>query len=146
MPVHTVTPLFSLLYYGKKAKSSCVLFNFYSFVIYNKKTIPYNRRKKQGATAMYIPEQDLNYIKNKHHQLDKPYYGNKHYGGTRYICNPDIFDPATGIDPELTPDGIIANDLKYKHLSHKIRKARALEFVLENTRISCDPRDRFPAI
>ena len=95
---------------------------------------------------MYISRRDLDYIRNKHHNLEKPYFGNKHAGGTRFVCNPEIFDPSTGIDPELMVEGLKKNDLKYEKLSHKIRKARAFEYVLENTRIACDSRDRFPAI
>jgi galactose mutarotase-like enzyme len=48
--------------------------------------------------------------------------------------------------PDDIIDGILKNDEIYKDLAHPIRKARALEYVLKNTRISCDTRDIFPAI
>ncbi len=90
---------------------------------------------------MYIPECDLEYIKNKFHDTKKPYDS-----FNRFICHPEIFDPATGLAPELMHNGIIENDKQYENRSHRIRKARALEFVLNNTRIACDKRDKFPAI
>ena len=48
--------------------------------------------------------------------------------------------------PEDIIEGITENDAIYANLSHPVRKARALEYVLKNTRISCDERDIFPAI
>ena len=45
-----------------------------------------------------------------------------------------------------SPTIFLENDTLYKELPHPIRKARALEYVLKNTRISCDERDIFPAI
>lgn len=90
---------------------------------------------------MYIKECDLEYVKNKFHDTNKPYDN-----FNRYICNTKIYDPNTGLDPELMHDGIVENDKYYLNRSHPIRKARALEFVLTNTRIACDRRDRFPAI
>ncbi len=48
--------------------------------------------------------------------------------------------------PEDIIEGIVENDAIYAELSHPVRKARALEYVLKNTRISCDERDIFPSI
>ena len=48
--------------------------------------------------------------------------------------------------PEDIIEGITENDAIYAEFSHPVRKARALEYVLKNTRISCDGRDIFPAI
>ena len=48
--------------------------------------------------------------------------------------------------PEDIIEGITENDAIYAELSHPVRKARALEYVLKNTRIFCGGRDIFPAI
>ncbi len=50
------------------------------------------------------------------------------------------------MDAEEILKGIYTNDEQYKNCPHSIRKARALEYVLDNTRILCDSRDIFPAI
>lgn len=89
----------------------------------------------------YIKERDYDYIKNKYHDTTKPFDTFQ-----RFICHEEIFDESTGLSPKEIIDGIWENDKKYAKLSHPVRKAQALKFVLENTRISCDERDRFPAI
>ena len=81
----------------------------------------------------YINDRNYEYIKNK-------------YPPKRFKRNDGIFDPDSGMEPDDILSGIMENDTLYKELPHPIRKARALEYVLKNTRISCDERDIFPAI
>lgn len=81
----------------------------------------------------YIKDCDYEYIKNK-------------YPTKRFSRQDTAFSPDSGTAPEDILAGIMENDENYAEFSHPVRKARALEYVLKNTRISCDERDRFPAI
>ena len=89
----------------------------------------------------YIKSQDYEYIKSKHHDASKPWNGMG-----RFVRRDELFDPATGMDPDSLREGFLAQDETLKHLPHPIRKAKALEFIMANTRISCDPRDRYPSV
>ena len=89
----------------------------------------------------YIKNCDYDYIKNKYHDTNKPYDSFR-----RFIRHDEIFAEDTGMEYFAMKDAFIANDEKIENLPHPIRKATAFAFVLENTRISCDRRDRFPAI
>ncbi len=89
----------------------------------------------------YIKDIDYQYISNKYHDTTKPFNSFR-----RFIRNDDVFDKSTGMEPELIKENIIKNDKKIKSLPHTIRKAKAFEYILENTRISCDNRDIFPNI
>lgn len=81
----------------------------------------------------YIKSGDYDYIMSKYPRI-------------RFGRQDDIFSPDSGMAPEAVLEGIWENDKMYESLPHPIRKARALEYVLKNTRISCDERDIFPAI
>lgn len=89
----------------------------------------------------YIKQTDYDYIINKHHDASKPWNGMG-----RFVRRDEIFDPSTGMDADMLREGFLAQDETLKHLPHPIRKARALEFIMKNTRISCDPRDRYPSV
>ncbi len=89
----------------------------------------------------YIRQVDFEYIINKYHDTSKPFDGY-----ARFIRRDELFTPETGSAPDDIISGILKNDKSYQSLPHCIRKARALEYVLKNTRISCDKRDIFPAI
>ena len=89
----------------------------------------------------YIRQCDFEYIINKYHDASKPFDGH-----ARFIRRDMLFTPEAGMAPEDILAGIWENDILYQDLPHSIRKARALEYVLKNTRISCDSRDIFPAI
>ena len=89
----------------------------------------------------YIRQVDFEYIINKYHDSSKPFDGH-----SRFIRRDGLFLPETGMSPEDILSGIWENDKQYEALPHPVRKARALEYVLKNTRISCDERDIFPAI
>ena len=81
----------------------------------------------------YINQQDYEYIKNK-------------YPSTRFSRKDEVFSCESGMAPDDIICGIMKNDESYAELSHPVRKARAIEYVLKNTRISCDERDIFPII
>ena len=89
----------------------------------------------------YIKSQDYEYIKNKYHDTKNPFDP-----FNRFIRHDEIFSAYTGMAPEDILSGISENDKLFENMPHPIRKARALEYVLRNTRISCDERDIFPAI
>lgn len=89
----------------------------------------------------YIKHADYEYITNKYHDTSKPFDP-----FNRFIRHDEIFSPHTGMEPESIISGIWENDALYSEFPHSVRKARAFEYVLKNTRISCDPRDIFPAI
>ena len=95
---------------------------------------------REGKTMEYIKTSDYEYIMNKYHLQSEPYDR-----FSRYIRNDSIFDESTGMNGEEIKKGILKLDEGSK-ATHHIRKARAVRYVLENTRISCDRRDRFPAI
>ena len=99
----------------------------------------------------YIRPEDLDYIMNKYHSQEKlnESFDSVHRGAhifDRFIRRDEIFSPDTGMHGDDIYKGIREQDDDLKSAPHPIRKARALEFVLKNTRISCDPRDIFPAI
>ncbi len=89
----------------------------------------------------YIKDRDYQYIINKYHDTSKPYNS-----FSRFVRHDEIFDEGTGKSVDQIKAEFLANDEKIAHLSHHIRKATAFAHILNNTRISCDPRDRFPAI
>ena len=89
----------------------------------------------------YIAQSDYDYITNKYHDVKKPFNSLR-----RFIRRDELFSEDSGMAPQDILDGIIENDKKIIDLPHPIRKAKALAYVLKNTRIACDPRDIFPAI
>lgn len=89
----------------------------------------------------YIKPTDYEYITNKYHDVSKPFDGH-----SRFVRKDDIFCDSTGMDGDLIKQNILVNDDKMSHLPHPVRKAKAFEYVLKNTKISCDNRDIFPAI
>ncbi len=90
----------------------------------------------------YINDADYNYILNKYHDYET--YDNTRMG--RFMRHDVIFDENSGMFGDDIMEGIVVEDEKIKNLPHPVRKARAFEFVLKNTRISCDTRDIYPAI
>ena len=89
----------------------------------------------------YMKDVDYEYILNKYHDASKPFNS-----FARFIRRDEIFSAETGMDGNEIKENILLEDKKIEHLPHPIRKAKAFAFVLANTRISCDNRDRFPAI
>lgn len=89
----------------------------------------------------YIKDADYDYIANKYHDTTKPFNPN-----ARFIRRDEIFMENTGMEAEAVKQEILKRDKEICHLPHPVRKAKAFACVLENTRISCDKRDFFPAI
>ncbi len=89
----------------------------------------------------YIKNEDYEYIMQKYADEPKPIVGRN-----RFVRQDRIFDPAAGLDGDEIIKNIGVEDEKHLNLSKTERKALALEYVLKNTRISCDKRDIFPAI
>ena len=89
----------------------------------------------------YIKDADYQYISNKYHDTTKPFNSLN-----RFIRHDEIFNPKTGMDGDEIINQLLILDESTANLPNPIRKAKAFAFVLENTRISCDPRDIFPAI
>ncbi|MBE6618775.1 MAG: hypothetical protein E7626_03190 [Ruminococcaceae bacterium] len=89
----------------------------------------------------YVKHCDYDYIINKYHDTKKPF--NPH---ARFIRHDEIFDANTGMQGDDIIKGINEQDEKIIGLPHSVRKAKALDYVLKNTRISCDNRDIFPAV
>ena len=88
-----------------------------------------------------IKNEDYEYIRNKYHDTSRPFDP-----FNRFIRRDDLFSSETGMDPDQILAHIPVQDAEHARESHPVRKAYALSFVLKNTRISCDPRDIFPAI
>jgi len=86
----------------------------------------------------YIKEADYQYITNKYHDTTKPFDSFR-----RFIRRDEIFAEETGMDGEAIKEGILTQDKALTHLSHPVRKAMAVAYVLKHTRISCDNRDVF---
>ena len=89
----------------------------------------------------YVCDRDYEYIKNKYHDTKKPYNS---FG--RFVRHDEIFDEDSGTEYYTLKGQVMENDAKIEHLSHNVRKATAFAKILDGTRISCDSRDRFPAI
>nr|MBQ4318692.1 hypothetical protein [Clostridia bacterium] len=64
----------------------------------------------------------------------------------RFVRNDALFSKESGLPAEEIISGILKQDEALSSLSHPVRKAKAFEYILKNTRISCDSRDRFPSI
>jgi len=99
----------------------------------------------------YIKTADFDYIMNKYHDQNQVIesFDSVHRGANifnRFIRNDRIFDESTGMCADDIIKGIWEQDKELEDLPHPVRKAKAFEYVLKNTRISCDSRDRFPAI
>lgn len=89
----------------------------------------------------FVCEKDYNYIINKYHDASKPFNGHK-----RWIRNDSIFDTNSGMEPDKIYEGIWEIFEETKDELHPVVKAKVFKYVLDNTRISCDSRDKFPAI
>ena len=99
----------------------------------------------------YIKAGDYDYIMSKYHtkEMLKGFQEPKGEGTQvfyRFLRHDAIFDDKTGMAGGDILVGIQKNDRENEALPHAVRKAMAFAYVLENTRISCDRRDIFPAI
>lgn len=89
----------------------------------------------------YIPDFDYNYIINKFYDTTKPFNPLR-----RFIRYDELFEASTGMVPEEIEKEMDLRDEANTNLPHLVRKANAFAFIVDNTRIACDTRDRFPAI
>ena len=89
----------------------------------------------------YIKNEHYDYIMNKYHDQSEPFDSLK-----RFVRNDKIFDESSGMCANDIIEGIKEQDKKIAGAPHPVRKAKAFCYVLQNTRISCDNRDIFPAI
>ena len=89
----------------------------------------------------YIKDQDYRFIMNKYHDTTKPYNNFQ-----RFVRHDEIFPEETGLPVYQIKEDYKRLDAEISHLSHHIRRAKAFAYIMDNTRILCDPRDRFPAI
>ena len=83
--------------------------------------------------------QDRNFIAEKYHKTSEPFnpYQRMAYHGWECPEN-------TGLSVEDIKNGLVENAKKYENQSHEVQKARAIEFVLQNTRIDINEHDYFP--
>lgn len=88
----------------------------------------------------YIKDIDYDYIMNKYHDATKE------ETFSRFVANEKIFDESTGLSTEEIEAHISVIEKQYANQPHCIIKARAFEYILDHTRISCDARDIYPAI
>ena len=89
----------------------------------------------------YIKNSDYDYIINKYHDSSKKIASHE-----RFMRNDCVFTENNGLDGDVILEEIIKQDEMLSDKPHSIRKAKAFEFVLKNTKISCDIRDRFPSV
>ena len=73
---------------------------------------------------------DRNYLENKYHKTDEPFNPFERMAYHGYA-----FDENTGLDDEHIRQGLRDLEPKLSSLAHPIAKAKAVSYVLENTRI-----------
>ena len=100
----------------------------------------------------FICDRDYEYIKGKYFPF-KPHYDDEDagalinsLGSERFNRVDSLYLDEEGLDGDIIREKILEQDEKIKHLSHPVRKAMAMNLVLENTKIRIDSRDIFPAI
>ena len=83
----------------------------------------------------YIRQDSYDYIINKYHDTAKPFDPLK-----RFVRHDAIFSANTGMDADAIKASILQEDARWAQLPHPVRKAKALAYILQNTRIACDSR------
>ena len=88
-----------------------------------------------------IPECDRNYLENKYHKTSEPFnsFNRMAYHGYEY-------DISTGLDDDAIRAGLEELTSSLEGESRPIMKARAIEYVLDNTRIDINEHDYFVGI
>lgn len=97
-------------------------------------------------------DRDREYLENKYHKTDgefeEKYLRNAHlntaYG--RMAFHGYEYDEATGMSDEEIEKGLVQLSAETEGLSHPAAKARAIEYVLKNTRIDVNEHDYFIGI
>ena len=84
---------------------------------------------------------DRFYIENKYHRTDEPFDGfdRMAYHGYEY-------DPSTGMTDEEIHAGLAVLVSGLEGQSHSVMKAKAVEYVLDHTRIDVNEHDYFPGL
>ena len=79
---------------------------------------------------------DRAFIEEKYHKTNQPFdpYNRRAYHG--WDCPTE-----TGISIDDIKAGLVNQSRKYENESHEAQKARAIEYVLENTRIDINEHD-----
>lgn len=86
-------------------------------------------------------DEDRIFIENKYHKTDEPF---DHF--RRFQYHGYDYDETTGLDDDGILAGLKELDAKLGHLPHPVIKARAVEYVLQNTRIDINEHDYFIGI
>ena len=84
---------------------------------------------------------DRNYLENKYHKTDEPFNPFERMAYHGYA-----FDENTGLEDEQIRQGLRDLEPKLSSLAHPIAKAKAVSYVLENTRIDVNEHDYFVAL
>lgn len=84
---------------------------------------------------------DRKFLERKYHNPDEPFnpYARMAYHGWKA-------DESTGLSVDEIKSGLMEVARKYADCSHEVQKARAVEFVLDNTRVGLSEHDYFPLI
>ena len=88
-----------------------------------------------------LPEQDRIYLENKYHRTDEPFdaFSRMEYHGYEY-------DPATGMTDAEIHAGLDVLVAGLEGQSHAVIKAKAVEYVLDHTRIDVNEHDYYPGL
>ena len=84
---------------------------------------------------------DRTFIENKYHKVDEPFDPLKRRAYHGYD-----FDETTGMTDDEILAGLDALALENKDLPHPVAKAKAVEYVLQHTRIDVNEHDYFIGI
>ncbi len=90
---------------------------------------------------IYVGKENFEYIKSKYVRPTGPV--ERFY---RFQRADGIYEEDSGLAPDKIYEGIEALFENTKTEPHPVCKAKAFAYVLDNTRINCDIRDRYPAI
>lgn len=90
----------------------------------------------------YIKPCDYEYIRNKYADASLP----QRASHLRFSRRDGLFAEESGLAGEVIREELRKMAQEITDVPHSLRKANAVAFVLKNTRIACDVRDRFPAV
>ena len=86
-------------------------------------------------------ETDRNFIEEKYHKKNEPFNPYRRMAYHGWDCPKN-----TGLSVEDIKNGLVSIAQQYEGKSHEVQKARAIEYVLQNTRIDINEHDYFPLI
>ena len=84
---------------------------------------------------------DRKFIEGKYHKVDAPFNPHIRRAYHGWDC-----PESTGLSIDDIKKGLVAIAKQYEDKSHEVQKARAIEYVLQNTRIDINEHDYFPLI